>query len=378
MFTHEQYLNDKNIRDKIIDIYEYSKETHKPDFINFVEDEFKDIKLDKIKKFIDCYIPITTCNFRCPYCYITQNNRWNDALPEFKYSAQYVRKALSKERLGGTCLLNMCGGGETLLPPYIIELLKELLEEGHYIFVVTNGTINKRFEEISKFPKNLLYRLAFKFSFHYKELIRINKMEDYFNNVRKMRDAGCSITVELTPYDDIIENIDDIKNIVKNNVGDIPHVTIARADNKKGIPILTKLSREEYKKTWEVFNSNLFNFKIDIFGKKMTKYCYAGKWSLYVNIGSGETRQCYTSNYYQNIFEDINKPINYKAIGKNCLEPHCYNAHSFLTLGDIPSLETPYYSYMRNRVLEDGSEWLNPYIKEIFSHKLKESNHFWS
>lgn len=378
MFTHEEYLNNKNIRDKIIDIYEYSKETHNPDFINFVEDEFKDIKLDKIKKYIECYIPVTTCNLRCDYCYITQMKRWSDKLPEFKYSAQYVRKALSKERLGGTCLLNMCGGGETLLPPYIIELLKELLEEGHYIFVVTNGTINKRFEEISKFPKNLLYRLAFKFSFHYKELIRINKMEDYFNNVRKMRDAGCSITVELTPYDDIIENIDDIKNIVKNNVGDIPHVTIARADNKKGIPILTKLSREEYKKTWEVFNSNLFNFKIDIFGKKMTKYCYAGKWSLYVNIGSGETRQCYTSNYYQNIFEDINKPINYKSIGRKCLEPHCYNAHSFLTLGDIPSLETPYYSDTRNRVLEDGSEWLNPYIKEIFSHKLKESNHFWS
>ena len=52
MFTHEQYLNNKNIRDKIIDIYEYSKETHKPDFINFVEYEFKDIKslLTKLNK----------------------------------------------------------------------------------------------------------------------------------------------------------------------------------------------------------------------------------------------------------------------------------------------------------------------------------------
>lgn len=29
---------------------------------------------------------------------------------------------------------------------------------------------------------------------------------------------------------------------------------------------------------------------------------------------------------------------------------------------------------MRNRVLPDGSEWLNPYMKEFLSHKLEENN----
>lgn len=65
MFTHEEYLNYKDIREKIIDIYEHSKLTHKPDFPNSIED-LKDFKFEKIKKFIDCYIPVTTCNFRCP------------------------------------------------------------------------------------------------------------------------------------------------------------------------------------------------------------------------------------------------------------------------------------------------------------------------
>ena len=56
-----------------------------------------------------------------------------------------MRKALSKERLGGICLINFCGGGETLLPPEIVKYIRVLLEEGHYIMIVTNATVSKRF-----------------------------------------------------------------------------------------------------------------------------------------------------------------------------------------------------------------------------------------
>ena len=373
MFTHEEYLNYKDIREKIIDIYEYSKLTHKPDFPNSIED-LKDFKLEKIKKFIDCYIPVTTCNFRCPYCYITQSNRWSDALPEFKYSAKHVRKALSKERLGGTCLLNMCAGGETLLHPYIIELLKELLEEGHYIWIITNGSLTKRFEEISKFPKDLLYRLAFKFSFHYLELKRLNKLEEYFKNVKLIQDLGVSFSIEITPHDELIEYIDEIKEFSLKNFGALPHITVAREDNTDTKKILTKLSKEEYNKIWSQFDSKMFDYKLSVFLVKRKEYCYAGKWSYILHIGSGVLNQCYLSYKYQNIFEDCKKPIKLKAIGKKCLEPHCYNAHAFLTWGNIPSLDAPYYYEMRNRIQSDGDEWLNPYMKEFCHHKLEENN----
>lgn len=68
------------------------------------------------------------------------------------------------------------------------------------------------------------------------------------------------------------------------------------------------------------------------------------------------------------------KAIKLKCVGRKCLEPHCYNSHAFLAWGDIPLLKTPYYYEMRNRIQSDGEEWLNPYIKEIFSHKLEEAN----
>ena len=88
-------------------------------------------------------------------------------LPEFRYSPDVVQRALAVERLGGICLVNMCGGGETLLPPQMTDYVRVILENGHYVTVVTNGTVSSRFAEIAAFPSELLSRLHFKFSYHY-------------------------------------------------------------------------------------------------------------------------------------------------------------------------------------------------------------------
>ncbi len=373
IFTHENLILNKQIKNKIIKIYEYSKETHKPDFPNQIKD-LEDMKFEKIKKFIDCFIPITKCNFKCPYCYITQNNAWQNHIPEFKYSAKELRAALSKERWGGALLLNMCAWGETLLETKFIEILKELLEEGHYIWVITNGSLTKRFEEIAKFPKNLLYRLAIKFSFHYLELKRLNKLQEYVKNVKAMYDLGVSLSIEITPHDELIEYIDEIKEFSLKNFGSLPHITVAREDNTDNKKILTKLSKDNYDKIWSSFDSKMFSFKLSTFLVKRKEYCYAGKWSYFLNIGNGILKQCYSSYEETNIFDRLEKPIKLKAIGKKCLDPHCVNGHAFLTWGTIPKLKTPYYYEMRNRVLPDGGQWLNPYMKEFCSHKLKENN----
>ena len=338
--------------------------------------------MEQMKRFIDCYIPVTTCNLRCSYCYITQTRKFKDKLPVFKYNAAHIKQALSRERLGGICHFNFCGGGETLLPPEIIPITRALLEEGHYIMIVTNGTASKRFDEYTRFPKELLARLGFKFSFHYMELKRKNLLNKFFDNIQKVRQAGCSFSVEITPYDELIPYIDEIKAICVKRVGAYCHVTIARDESTVGDnkPILTRYSREEYKKIWGVFDSPLFDFKMSVFGVKRKEYCYAGVWSGIVDMGSGNFGQCYYTYFTQNIFEDLDKPIRWRAIGRNCLQPHCYNAHAFMTLGVIPSIETPAYALLRNRLCKDGTEWLTPEMKDFLSsklentHELKETN----
>ena len=331
--------------------------------------------MDSIKRFIDCYVPVTGCTLRCHYCYITQHRLFDAKLPKFKYTPEHVRKALSRERLGGTCLINLCGGGETLLPPEVPAYAKALLEEGHYVMIVTNATVDKRFDEIAAFPPELTKRLFFKFSYHYMELKKRNLLDRFFSNIRKVRDAGCSFTLEATPSDELIPYINEMKQAAIDNVGAINHITVGRDERDPvRLPILTSMSKDEYKRTWESFNSSFFDYKMSIFEIKRKEFCYAGDWSFYLNLATGIMTQCYCSYYSQNIFEDPKKPIRFKAIGNNCNQHHCYNGHAFLVLGNIPELKAPTYGEIRNRTCADGSEWLKPEMKHFMSTRLYQSN----
>lgn len=331
--------------------------------------------MDKIKRYIDIFVPVTTCTLRCHYCYITHHHLFGGPLPKFEYSPAHVRKALSIERMGGPCLINMCGDGETLLPPEILDYVKELLLEGHYVMVVTNATVDKRFDEVATWPENITSHLFFKFSYHYLEFKKKNLLDKFYNNVRKMRDAGCSFTIEATPSDELIPYIEEMKQSCLDNLGAVNHITVARDERKEGeLPILTEMSREDYNKTWSVFESEFFKYKMSIFGTKRTEFCYAGDWSLRVNLVNGDAQQCYCSYVNQNVFADLSKPIKFFPVGNNCKQLHCHNGHAFLVLGLIPELEGPTYGEIRNRKCTDGSEWLQPAMKSFMNTKLYESN----
>ena len=107
---------------------------------------------------------------------------------------------------------------------------------------------------------------------------------------------------------------------------------------------------------------------------KRKEFCYAGYWTAMLNLDTGILRQCYCGKYIQNVFKGIDKPIKWQAIGEHCTELHYHNSHVWLTLGDIPTLDTPTYSSMRNRVCKDGSEWLQLEMKEFLSGKSQENN----
>lgn len=330
--------------------------------------------MDKIKKFIEIYIPTETCNLRCHYCYITQQRKFNSKLATFTHTPQEIRKALSKKRLGGICLLNMCAGGETLLSEDFLPIVKELLIEGHYIMIVTNGTLTNRFEEIAQWDQGLFQRLFFKFSFHFLEMKRLKWIEKFVQNVQLMKKVGASFTVEITPSDELIPYIDEIKKSCIDSFGALPHITIARNDRTDGIDILSNYSIDENKKIWGNFKSTLYDYKMEIYHVKRNEFCYAGDWSIYVNLETGDMKQCYCGKELDNIYKNIDKPLYFKAIGKKCTLPYCYNGHAFLSLGVIPELHSPTYATLRNRVCDDGTEWLQHSMKEFFNSKLNESN----
>jgi len=329
--------------------------------------------MDKMKRYLDCYIPTETCNFKCHYCYIAQQNKFNNKIVKFNHSPEFIAKALSKERLGGTCLINLCAGGETLIAEEVIDVAEAILKQGHYVMIVTNGSLTKRFEKMAKFSKELLKHLFIKFSFHYQELVRLKLLDRFFENVHMMQNAGASFTIEITPSDELESYIDEIKKIMREKMGAQPHITIGRKDSDE-IPPLTEHKFEEYLEIWQQFNSELINFKKEIFGVKRKEFCYAGEWTGYLNLVTGDLRQCYCGLEIDNIYEDIDRPIKFFPIGCNCTQPHCYNGHSFLSFGNIPEINSPTYDKLRNRVQLNGTEWLTPEMKNFMQSKLVETN----
>lgn len=332
----------------------------------------------KPKRMILVHIPNKKCNLKCKYCYLTQINEWIAPPEKFKYSIEHIAKCLSKERLGGICLINLTGDGETMLQPQIVDLCKLLLEEGHYIEFVTNLTVSKVVKQFLDIPQNLQKHLEFKISYHYKELNEKKLTDSFWENVRKIKESCYSFTLELMPNDDIIDDIPKILEKCEQEVGAPCHLTVGRSDTMKNRGLLTNLTEREYKKTWSVFDSDMFNLKMRLLEEKRKEFCYAGDWTLYVNLYTGETSPCYSQPIIQNIFENPDEDIIFQAVGHHCREPYCINGHAHISLGVIPEFDSPTYYKVRNRKCKNGGQWFSQECEDFFDSKLYESNSLYS
>ncbi|MBD5547215.1 MAG: radical SAM protein [Lachnospiraceae bacterium] len=328
----------------------------------------------KMNKLILCFIPTNFCNFKCEYCVVSQTNEWERSDILFKYSVEHIIKAFNKKRLGGDCYINLTAQGETLLYKDIVPLARGLLEEGHAVEIVTNGSVTKKIDEILGFDEELLKRLFFKFSYHYKEIrdTRFEKM--FWDNVRKIKKSPASFTVELMPHDEISGDIDDICRRCNENIEAVCHATVGRNDKKNSKELLTNMTKAEYVSTWGKLKSTMFDLKMDLFGVKRKEFCYAGMWSLLVDISSGEASQCYGRMNTQNIFEDLTKAIHFMPVGYSCTQSFCFNGHAHVAWGIIPELESPSYYEVRNRTCDDGVNWVKKDCEVLFKQKFADNN----
>lgn len=324
---------------------------------------------DKMVKFIDCVVNVDACNLKCDYCYIGQHSDYKHRIPRF-HSAKYIRKALSKERMGGNVFINFCGTGETLLCKELFLIVKELVEEGHYIQIVTNATIDKM---IDKYMDINLSHVFFKCSLHYLQLKKQNLLDNFATNIKFLHQAGASVSVELVPEDELVPYIDEIKEYSLKNFGALPHLTVPRDERCDDLRILTNYSDDEFDKIWSVFQSPMFDFKMA--NRKSQRYnnCMAGLWALQLDLETGEVKQCTGNRRIGNVY-DLSKELELKAVGKGCMLPYCFNCHAYLTLGLIPEVDAPTYCEMRDRTTETGEHWINETMRKFFSQKLYDNN----
>lgn len=327
-----------------------------------------------MKKVILFGIPLSVCNLRCHYCYLSQRpSSYEGVIPEMKYSPEQIAYAMRKERLGGISYFNLCADGETLLLPELAQYVKLLALEGHYLEIVSNMVLTKKLEPLLDLEPDVLSHVEFKCSLHYLELKERGLLKRFAENVNAAWAAGASCNVEITPSDELVPFIPEVKKYCMENFGALAHLTIARNDATSGINRLTNLSSDEYYAAWNQFNSSFFDFKNTIFGVKQTGFCEAGSWMYYVDMSTGEARQCYKGCSVGNVFANPDEPLPDKPIGR-CHDPHCYNGHMLMTAGLISGVTEIGYGDIRDRVRTDGTHWLRPELKAFFNTKLGDNN----
>lgn len=338
--------------------------------------------MNKIKRFFDCQVPVNLCNFECDYCTVGQWRKFEakerpTSYTLFKYPVNTMLAALKPERLGGTCAFNLCGNGETFLHPQILKFAEGLLKMGHYVSIVSNGTVNSAIDYLCNMDEELRTRVFIKFSFHYIELVKKNMLDRYFDNVNKAHRAGISLTVELVASDNNVKYIDEIKKVCMDRLGTLCHLTDPRLNTSTEIRHLTEMPMEEHLKVWAEFESALFDYRQATWGQnRKDRFCYGGVWSFNLALSSGHLKQCYrNSDSVQFIFDNIDEPIHFVPRGNHCSFAHCFNSHVFDCLcGVVPEIQSPMYIQLRDRELPDGTHWIKNEYLDVYSHRVCENN----
>ncbi len=334
------------------------------------------IQDNRIHKFIELLVHGTTeCNFHCDYCYVWRKEDFHNGIIASEYSPKHIREALSKKRLGGICHINMCALGETLIAQNIEDIVFELASEGHYISIITNGTVSNKIDKILSFSDEVKERIFFKLSFHYEELNRTGLMQRFWDNVRKIKESSCSYSIEITPSDRIIDKVEEIKEVFRTHAESaMPHITFTRDATKEGLDLYSDLSLQEYIDFWKQFDSKLFDLKSRLYKKKIHENCYAGYWSYRVNLVNGNIQSCYKQDIKESIFSDIEKPLPLLTVKNHCAMDYCFNNHAFISWGDVPEIECETYLELRDRTDSLGNSWVKGPYRYIMSQKLYENN----
>ena len=322
---------------------------------------------EKIERYIQGAVLTNGCNLACDYCYLKLQGHKNKGC-QFVYSFDVIEKAMSKDRWG-VSLISLTGDGETLLDRNVVELANILLNNGHFLNIVNNGTQTNNLRYfINSVDADKRQKVMFTFSLHYIELKRRGLLDTYFNNIKMVRNAGCSIFIHLVLAEQYLKMLDEIKTACMSYIGALPHVGLVRDESDmQSRKLAVKMNEDDFFEIGHSFNSSFFGIQEYLYKKgKIKDYCYAGQLGILLNFSSGNARQCMCNTKGYNVFEKPNEPIRFEAVGHNCSAPWCF-CDAFQILGMIPQLGLSGYADAFNGNRKD---WATDYMKEALNVKL--------
>lgn len=314
------------------------------------------VEYDRIQKEITVYVPGNLCNMRCSYCYVSEClMQGHEEKPCFQYPMEHMIKAFRPERIGGLAYFVVIGAGETLLVPEVVPFVKGLLQMGHVVEVVTNNTVDKNIDALLEAPKEDLARLIIKCSLHWKELVRLKKVDSYFASIRKIVAAGASSYPFVVICDEYMDVLDEICDTCKRELGVLPHCTPCvttenRAEFLRGGTAVTSPSCTPEFVEWidNKFHSKIFTEAVKFLDVDVQKiFCYAGKHAFGVGMQNGHVVKCHNVDTKYNFFENIDEPFECEYVGCECGVATCSLQYGLFSQGMVPEVpNVPSYGEM--------------------------------
>ena len=334
-----------------------------------------ELRMETIKRYIEASVRTGGCNLECSYCYLRQANFDLSVRKEkiFDYPLETILKACSVERIG-VSLFNIVGTGETLFPLEVLDLVVGLIDDGHYISLVTNGTIVVRIKELVNRLKasNKQDHIVFLLSMHYTEMKKKKLLNQFFETVNYLQEENISFSVRMILGEDTLEASEEIRELCMDKMGTYPQVAIARKDNPDGtFGIDADCPVDKYYSIGDKYDSKLFELDKEAFRHKRKEFCYAGKYLFRLDFSTGRYSKCLSNlEYDYNFFENIDRPPVLEPVGHMCDRPYC-SCCNFLAWGVIRE-ERKYTSeeiYNRRE-----KEWLKYPIYEIMQQDIVAEN----
>jgi MoaA/NifB/PqqE/SkfB family radical SAM enzyme len=177
--------------------------------------------------------------------------------------------------------ISFTGGGEPFLIPNIVEACARITKK-HYIFILTNLTINNKIKEFAQKinPKRVSEIHA---SLHIKELERHNLLGNYINNFLLCKEKGFKIIANVVAYPSLLNEVKKYKKFFRD-----------KGINIKFEPFMGRYNDKEYPQSYTNEEKKIFDFdKINLKNtyNHQQKICNAG-----YNVGlvctSGRIQPC--------------------------------------------------------------------------------------
>ena len=279
------------------------RETINSENTRIIDTKNRELFPKPLRNYLDVKITYA-CNFKCEYCYQTDENGIRQTGMLSKEDAQNLVKFT---KLLGEQYYVTLAGGEPFVYPYLNYLGKELSKQGHIVNLITN--FSAPFEKIEEFVKLTNKNLGpFSISLH---LSQYKDMNEVYDKLRKLIDLKKNLNLDFPILltcvltEENFEKLKEVDDYINKNFN-LP-LEIQRVYDKNGYTVYNQEIEDFMKKRGldvPVERANNNNFS--------GRYCWCGSKFFYIE-SDGNVKRCYTDQYPKNLF-NLGKLKSYKKI----------------------------------------------------------------